>query len=157
MATTRPGRLSTGEMTGTIRARDKIYNIKELTEEKFVKKSGEHFNLALKHDDFAKLSIGNVNFFILYVKPAPRIRPAPFFERDPLLMRTAIGSHDVLRVKGFIDVPDRDRRLVVQAVGARLQRHFDRPWHPGENRQTRLVVIGRRGLDRAAITAELGG
>jgi cobalamin biosynthesis protein CobW len=72
-------------------------------------------------------------------------------------LRTIIALYDVLRVKGFVDVPGRQRRLVVQAVGDRLQRHFDRPWHPGEKRQTRLVVIGRRGLDRAAITAELGG
>jgi len=71
-------------------------------------------------------------------------------------LRATIGSHDVLRVKGFIDVPHRDRRQVVQAVADRLQQHFDRPWHPGEKRQTRLVVIGRKGLDRAAIMSALG-
>jgi len=71
-------------------------------------------------------------------------------------LRAAIASQDVLRVKGFIDVPDRDRRQVVQAVGDRLQQHFDRPWQAGERRETRLVVIGRKGLDRAAITAALG-
>jgi cobalamin biosynthesis protein CobW len=71
-------------------------------------------------------------------------------------LRTMIGAHDVLRVKGFVDVPGRDRRQVVQAVGDRLQQHFDRPWRTGEKRETRLVVIGRKGLDRAAITAALG-
>ena len=71
-------------------------------------------------------------------------------------LRTTIAAHDVLRVKGFIDVSDRDRRLVVQAVGDRLQRHFDRPWRLDEKRQTRLVVIGRKGLDRAAIMSALG-
>ena len=44
---------------------------------------------------------------------------------------------------------------VVQAVGDRVQNYFDRPWQPGEARQTRLVVIGRKGLDRAAIAAAL--
>ncbi len=82
----------TGDMTGTIRARDKIYSIKELKEEKFIKKHGEYFVLGLKQDDFAKLNIGTVSFFILYVKPAPRILPAAFFDKDPLLMRTAVGS-----------------------------------------------------------------
>ncbi|MBO0737210.1 MAG: cobalamin biosynthesis protein CobW [Alphaproteobacteria bacterium] len=72
-------------------------------------------------------------------------------------LRTVLGSRDVLRVKGFLDVPGRERRQVVQAVGDRLQRHFDRPWHAGEKRQTRLVVIGHKGLDRAAITAALSG
>jgi len=71
-------------------------------------------------------------------------------------LRTTIAAHDVLRVKGFIDVSDRDRRLVVQAVGDRLQRHFDRPWRLDEKRQTRLVIIGRKGLDRAAIMSALG-
>ena len=72
-------------------------------------------------------------------------------------LRTAIGLHDVLRVKGFVDLPGRDRRQVIQAVGDRVQHHFDRPWQTGEKRETRLVVIGRRGLDRDAITAALGG
>jgi cobalamin biosynthesis protein CobW len=72
-------------------------------------------------------------------------------------LQAAIGVHDVLRVKGFIDLPGRDRRQVVQAVGDRLQQHFDRPWRADEKRETRLVVIGRKGLDRSAITAALSG
>jgi cobalamin biosynthesis protein CobW len=72
-------------------------------------------------------------------------------------LAATIREHDVLRVKGFLDVPGRDRRQVVQAVGDRVQQHFDRPWHPAEPRASRLVVIGRSGLDRAAITAALGG
>ena len=66
-----------------------------------------------------------------------------------------IAAHGVLRVKGFVDLPGRDRRQVVQAVGDRIEQHFDRPWQPGENRATRLVVIGHKGLDRTAITAAL--
>jgi cobalamin biosynthesis protein CobW len=72
-------------------------------------------------------------------------------------LRAAIGAHDVLRVKGFVEVPGRDRRQVVQAVGNRVQHYFDRPWRRGEARETRLVVIGEKGLDQAAITAALGG
>jgi cobalamin biosynthesis protein CobW len=72
-------------------------------------------------------------------------------------LSAVIREHDVLRVKGFIDVPGRDRRQVVQAVGDRVQQHFDRPWLPGEPRATRLVVIGKKGLDRAAIMAGLRG
>ena len=75
-----------------------------------------------------------------------------FFSR----LRATIDLHDVLRVKGFVDRPGRDWRQVVQAVGSRLQHHFDRPWHTGERRETRLVVIGKKGLDRAAISSALG-
>jgi cobalamin biosynthesis protein CobW len=68
-----------------------------------------------------------------------------------------IRAHDVLRIKGFVDLPGRDRRQVVQAVGDRVQQHFDRPWLLDEKRATRLVVIGKKGLDRAAIATALGG
>jgi len=71
-------------------------------------------------------------------------------------LRATIDRHDVLRVKGFLNRPGRDRRQVVQAVGSRVQHHYDRPWQAGEKRQTRLVVIGKKGLDRAAIRAALG-
>jgi len=36
-----------------------------------------------------------------------------------------------------------------------LRRDFDRPWAAGEARRGRLVVIGEKGLDRAAIEAML--
>ena len=66
-----------------------------------------------------------------------------------------IAAHDILRLKGFLAVQGKEFRHVVQAVGARLQSYFDRPWRPDEERQSRLVVIGRKGLDRAAIAAAL--
>jgi cobalamin biosynthesis protein CobW len=66
-----------------------------------------------------------------------------------------IRAHDVLRVKGFLEVPGRDRRQVVQAVGDRIEQHFDRAWLPGEDRASRLVVIGLKGIDRAAIRSAL--
>ena len=72
-------------------------------------------------------------------------------------LAATIRAHDILRVKGFIDVPGRDRRQIIQAVGDRVQHYFDRPWQPGEARATRLVVIGKKGLDRVAIAAALGG
>jgi cobalamin biosynthesis protein CobW len=72
-------------------------------------------------------------------------------------LATAIRAHDILRVKGFVDVPGRDRRQIIQAVGARVQHYFDRAWEPGETRATRLVVIGKKGLDRLAIAAALAG
>ncbi|MBV9018511.1 MAG: cobalamin biosynthesis protein CobW [Alphaproteobacteria bacterium] len=97
---------------------------------------GEH-----DHDDFESF----------VVEGGPVIDTAGFRAQ----LTKVIRAHDVLRLKGFIDVPGRDRRQIVQAVGDRVQQHFDRPWLPSEARATRLVVIGRRGLDRAAIAAGL--
>ena len=67
------------------------------------------------------------------------------------------GRHDVLRIKGFVSVRGKPMRLLVQGVGARFRHGYDRPWHPGEDRRGRLVVIGQKGFDGAAIRAELAG
>ena len=78
---------------------------------------------------------------------------------DALLrrLRAAIVEHDVLRVKGFADIPGKDMRLLIQAVGDRIQHYYDRDWREGEDRCTRLVVIGRKGLDEGSVRRMLNG
>ena len=66
-------------------------------------------------------------------------------------LRAAIARHGVLRVKGFAHVPGKDMRLLIQAVGERIQHYYDRDWRDGEERRTRLVVIGHKGLDERSI------
>lgn len=72
---------------------------------------------------------------------------------DALLagLRDQIAAHDVLRVKGMVALAGKPSRLVVQGVGPRIQHFFDRAWKAGEPRRTQLVIIGQKGLDRAAI------
>ncbi|HFT6715760.1 TPA: cobalamin biosynthesis protein CobW [Pseudomonas aeruginosa] len=65
-----------------------------------------------------------------------------------------VERHDILRIKGFAAVPGKPMRLLVQGVGKRFDRHFDRKWLTDEARSTRLVVIGQE-LDQAAIANEL--
>ena len=78
-------------------------------------------------------------------------------EPEPLVARLRLlaEQHDILRVKGFLAPPDKALRCVIQGVGARFQHYFDRPWRADEPRRACLVVIGERGLDRAAISAAL--
>jgi cobalamin biosynthesis protein CobW len=64
-------------------------------------------------------------------------------------------DHDVLRMKGFVEVKGKPMRLLVQGVGARFSQNFDRPWRANEDRAGKLVVIGQKGLDRSAIEAAL--
>ena len=67
-------------------------------------------------------------------------------------LKSVIADHDILRVKGFAAIPGKSMRLVVQAVGARIDSYFDRTWQAGETPRTRLVVIGLHDIDQAAIT-----
>jgi cobalamin biosynthesis protein CobW len=70
-------------------------------------------------------------------------------------LHAVIAHHPVLRVKGFLAIRGKPMRLVLQAVGDRVQHHFDRAWREGEPRAGRLVVIGEQGLERAPIEAAL--
>ncbi|PZQ54332.1 MAG: cobalamin biosynthesis protein CobW [Novosphingobium pentaromativorans] len=72
-------------------------------------------------------------------------------------LKDLIAEHDVLRVKGMVAVGGKPSRLVVQAVGPRIQHFYDRAWLPQELRRTQLVIIGQKGLDRTAIEAGLAG
>lgn len=65
-----------------------------------------------------------------------------------------IRAHDILRLKGFAAVAGKPMRLTIQAVGPRVDTYFDRPFGSAP-RDTRLVVIGQTGLDRAAIETAL--
>ncbi|MGA1802783.1 cobalamin biosynthesis protein CobW [Rhizobium sp. HT1-10] len=89
------------------------------------------------HDEF--------DSFILDLGPIAE--PVTFIER----LKAVIGRHDVLRLKGFVDVPGKPMRLQLQAVDSRVDHYFDRAWAPGEVRATRLVVIGLHDMDHAAV------
>ncbi|WEZ83210.1 cobalamin biosynthesis protein CobW [Rhizobium sp. 32-5/1] len=77
--------------------------------------------------------------------------PAAFIEK----LKGIIAEHDVLRVKGFADVPGKPMRLLIQGVGTRIDQYFDRAWATGEVRRTRLVVIGLHDMDEAAVRAAI--
>lgn len=76
--------------------------------------------------------------------------PASFAQK----VADVIREHDILRLKGFAAVEGKPMRLTIQAVGPRIDSYFDQPFGT-QPRQTRLVVIGQAGLDRAAIETAL--
>jgi cobalamin biosynthesis protein CobW len=67
------------------------------------------------------------------------------FEPTELVKRlqALVKQQEIYRVKGFVDVPNKAMRLVLQGVGDRFDYFYDRPWKANEHRQTKLVVIGR--------------
>jgi cobalamin biosynthesis protein CobW len=78
------------------------------------------------------------------------------FHPDSLRQRleSLVQQQQIYRIKGFVAVPQKPMRLVMQGVGTRFDQFYDRPWQPQEPRQTRLVFIGR-ALDANQIEAQL--
>ena len=93
------------------------------------------------HDDFESFSI-----------ELGTIKDVESFQ---VLLEQLTQKHDILRLKGFLDVEGKNMRRVIQGVGPRIQSYFDRPWDPGEERKSQLVVIGQIGLDQDAIEMAL--
>ena len=102
------------------------------------------------HDGAAEHDHDDFDTFVVAVPAAN--------DADALLARLseATRAHDILRIKGFVEVAGKPMRLLVQGVGQRFRRDFDRPWSAGEPRLSRLVVIAQKGVNRAAVAAALG-
>lgn len=58
-------------------------------------------------------------------------------------MKGRVQNEEIYRIKGFVNIPEKSMRMVLQGVGERFDYYFDREWKAGEERKTRLVVIGR--------------
>lgn len=121
------------------------------TEEDIANRKSHH---ELEHENGEEHDHDEFSSFVVDLGPVPA--PEAFVDR----LKTVIERHDVLRLKGFANVPGKPMRLVIQAVGSRIDHYFDRPWTAGEARATRLVVIGLSEMDesavRKAIEAALG-
>ncbi len=53
-----------------------------------------------------------------------------------------VSEREIYRIKGFVAVPGKAMRLVLNGVGKRFDYFYGRPWEENEPRQTKLVVIG---------------
>ncbi len=78
------------------------------------------------------------------------------FDPQKLLyqLQTLAQEQEIYRIKGFVAVPNKSMRLVMQGVGNRFEQFYDRPWKPEEIRQTSLVFIGR-DLNLSKIESQL--
>ena len=58
-------------------------------------------------------------------------------------LKTLVEQHEIYRIKGFVNIPNKPMRMVLQGVGSRFDYYFERPWGENETRKTSLVVIGK--------------
>lgn len=94
-----------------------------------------------EHDD-------DINSVHLYLDRA--FEPTELIDR----LKDLVQHQEIYRIKGFVAVPNKAMRLVLQGVGNRFDSFYDRPWQTDELRQTRLVFIGR-ALEAASIEAAI--
>jgi cobalamin biosynthesis protein CobW len=95
------------------------------------------------HDDF--------DSFILEL-PGP-VDPEALEAR----LAQVVETFDILRIKGFFHLLGKPMRGVIQGVGPRFTRYFDRAWKQDEDRRSRLVIIGLKGIDQEAVKAAILG
>ncbi len=69
-------------------------------------------------------------------------------------LKQLVQQHEIYRIKGFVAVPGKAMRLVIQGVGDRFDYFYDRAWQTNEPRQTQLVLIGDQ-LDAQDLQARL--
>ena len=98
---------------------------------------GEHHEHAHDHFDSFVIELGEVDATDLQLGLADLIK-----------------TFNIYRAKGFVAVKDKPMRQVVQAVGKRLDVHFDRLWLNDEPRTTQIVMIGKE-FEKAQIQALL--
>jgi len=58
------------------------------------------------------------------------------------VLEEMVQKHKIYRIKGFIYVPNKPMRMVIQGVGNRFNRYFDKKWQENDVKETRLVIIG---------------
>ncbi len=99
---------------------------------------GEAHDHAHDHFDSMVVNLGQVN--------------GPALQESLLEL---LEEYEIYRAKGFAAVKDKPMRQILQAVGERLDVHYDRLWGPEEPRRTRLVIIGK-DLDSKVLENKLG-
>jgi cobalamin biosynthesis protein CobW len=97
---------------------------------------GHHHEHAHDHFDSYVITLGEVDLDLFQAQ-----------------LKKLLETYDIYRVKGFAAVPNKPMRQVLQAVGKRLDLHFDRLWAPDEKRETNLVVICKGVTESVLIDA----
>lgn len=98
---------------------------------------GHHHEHAHDHFDSYVLTLGEVNTDVLQQQ-----------------LKQLLSDYNIFRAKGFAAIPGKPMRQVLQAVGERLDIHFDRLWTADEARKTQIVVIGK-GFTREQLMSVL--
>ena len=115
-----------------------------------------HFGLVTPVAVLASLVLVPVVFVILAVALGGLLAGLVWQPAEQFLNRSnaVVVSGAYAGARGFAALPGKPMRQVLQAVGERLDVHFDRLWGRDERRATQLVFIGK-GIEAATLSAAL--
>jgi cobalamin biosynthesis protein CobW len=100
----------------------------------------DHLDDRPSHHDFEEEHDHDDEIDSTHIVLEANFEPAVLRQR----LEAIVASQEVYRVKGFVSVPNKAMRLVVQGVGSRFEDFYDRPWKVEEPRLTKLVFIGKQ-------------
>ena len=95
---------------------------------------------------------GGVDVGESFINAMQEIQDAKIFTQKVVKV---IKQHDILRLKGFVAVKGKPLRLTIQAVGPRVDSYFDKSFGINEERATKIVVIGQKGMSQSKIKEAL--
>ena len=112
----------------------------------------DHLDQRPSHHDHEEDHDHDDNINSVYVSLAQEFEPQALVQR----LKQLVQQHEIYRIKGFVAVPGKAMRLVIQGVGDRFDYFYDRAWPADQPRQTQLVLIGEQ-LSAQVLQAELTG
>lgn len=110
----------------------------------------DHLDQRPSHHDHEEDHDHDDNINSVYVSLDQEFEPQTLVQR----LKQLVQQHEIYRIKGFVAVPGKAMRLVIQGVGDRFDYFYDRAWQADEPRQTQLVLIGEQ-LSSQVLQAEL--
>lgn len=110
----------------------------------------DHLDQRPSHHDHEEDHDHDDNINSVYVSLDQEFEPQALIQR----LKQLVQRYEIYRIKGFVAVPQKAMRLVMQGVGDRFDYFYDRAWQADEPRQTQLVLIGDQ-LDAQVLQAEL--
>jgi len=101
--------------------------------------SNQHFPIQKPHTHHPHEHTDEVNSFTLFFD-----RPFDHMTlHQRLLVYLMFQAKDLYRLKGLIWLDKKDQQFLLQSVGKRLVMEEKRAWEPNENKQSKIVFIGK--------------
>jgi hypothetical protein len=97
------------KMSGVVQREGRLQPLETLRAEPGAKAGPHGPQVPLRREDFAKVTLGEIDFYLSYTAAPPRLKPSQLIERDPLFLKVILSSLllTVVTVTGLlsVDVP----------------------------------------------------